>query len=81
MAKKVIKAPPEWKKFSLGYRHWEADENGIVHDLSPDDKQFLELQRLFKLEIIDAPTDASVETKPSKREEAEVVKPQENKEE
>lgn len=80
MAKKVVKAPPEHKNFSLGYRHWETDKNGIVRDLSPDDRQILELQRIFKLEIIDMP-DAPVVTKPSKDKEAKAIEPQENREE
>jgi len=51
---KVIKAPDGCpREFFLGYRHWKVEADGTVKDLSPDDRQFFELQRLFGLVLVD----------------------------
>lgn len=87
---KVVKAPPKWKDgFWSGYRHWKPDENGIVHDLSPDDWQFVELQGSYGLEVVDLPDDQiksvpeienSDTSAPPKQKGAKTTKSQEDKE-
>ena len=88
---KVVKAPPKWKDgFWSGYRHWKPDENGVVHDLSPDDRQFVELQGSYDLEVVDLPDDQiksvpvieeSSAPAPSKQKKVKTTESQEDKEE
>jgi len=50
---KIIKTSLKLAEISLGYKHWPVDKDGVVQGLSPDDRRFFELQRLFKLVVLE----------------------------